>query len=228
MEKNMNYIYEIEAKSKQDAEKKALEVLGLKAEDVSFKPVTSSRGILGLVSRKPSVLRVYPEKKDIPVEANIKGVLLTLVKKMGIQAEVVQTGELDGNLYIELTSQDSGILIGKHGRTLDALQFVLNLMIDSQLRGGKRIMIDVESYRGKRQASLNRLAKSVADRVARSGQSVLLEFMNPYERRIIHLALEDDDRVFTESDGTGVYKRVRVIPQGMDDDRQPDFPDDDE
>lgn len=215
MEKKMNYIYETEGKNRQEAEKKALDILNISPDDVTFEPVNSSSGILGLVSRKPVVLRVFADKKELPIETIIKGVLLTIVKKMDIIADVVATGEMDGNLYIELSSDDSGILIGKHGRTLDALQFLLNLLIDSKLRNGRRIMVDVESYRAKRQQSLTRLAKGVAEKVHRSQQSVLLEYMNPYERRIIHLALETDEHVFTESDGNGVYKRVRIIPRGQ-------------
>ena len=208
----MNYIYEAEGKTKQDAEKKALEVLGVSADQVSFKTVTSGKGFLGIVNKKPAVVRAYVKLDSVPVEVIVRGVVLTVIKKMGLDAEIEAIGELDGNIYISLHSDDSGILIGKQGRTLDALQFLVTLMIDSKYRQGKRIMIDVASYRERRQQRLSRLARAVADRVHKTRQSVLLESMNPYERRIVHLALEHDERVYTKSDGNGVYKRVRIIP----------------
>ncbi len=207
------YIFESQGKNRAEAEEIALETLGLKSGDVDFETVSPGKsGIFGFGSKKPAVVRVVPVEDRVPVEAMIKGVVLTIVAKLGIESEIKSVSEKDGNIYVEITSSDSGILIGKHGRTLDSLQFIVNLLVDSRLRDNRRIMLDVESYREKRQASLERLAKGVASRVARSRQSVALEYMNPYERRIIHLALEDDDRVFTRSDGNGVYKRVRVIP----------------
>lgn len=208
----MNYIFEAEGKNRAEAEQRALDVLSVDASQVKIKPVSVSRGILGFVSKKPVVVRVHPDSDSIPPEAIIRGVLLTLVRKMGMTVEVDAISEIDSNILLELSSDDSKLLIGKQGRTLDALQFILNLMIDSKLRHGKRIMIDVASYRSRRQKRLVRMAKSVADRVAKTRKPVLLEYMNPYDRRIVHLALEDNERVFTKSDGSGVYKRVRIIP----------------
>ncbi len=209
----MNYIYESEGKNRADAEKKALDFLHLDAASVTFKPTTSRKGLLGLVMKKPTVVRVFPNTDSIPLDVVITGVLITLIKKMGMDAEVEKVTEIDSNILIELSSEDSKLLIGKQGRTLDALQFILNLMVDSKQRKGKRIMIDVAEYRSRRQKRLNKLARAVADRVIKTRKPVLLEYMNPYDRRIIHLALEEDNRVFTKSDGNGVYKRVRVIPQ---------------
>ena len=214
----MRFIYEAEGKNRAEAEKAALDALDIKENQVEFEAADGAKtGILSFVSRKPVVLRVYPNE-NTPMGAVIRGVILSMIEKMGIDARVLSVGDVDGNIYVELTSTDSGILIGKHGRTLDALQFLCNLLVDNGIRDNRRIMIDVESYREKRQRSLNRLARGVATRVHRSGQSQILDYMNPYERRVIHLALEDDDRVFTRSEGNGVYKRVRVIPADMVDD----------
>jgi len=207
------YIYESSGKNKAEAEEQALEDLGLDRDEVIFEAVNSGRsGIFGFVSRKPQMVRVFPREGMVSAEKIIEGTLLTIIKKMGIEAQVKQVGEKEGNIYVEIASEDSGILIGKHGRNLDALQFIINLLVDSRVREGRRVMLDVESYREKRKQSLTRLANSVAARVSRSRQSIALDYMNPYERRIVHLALEDDDRVFTKSDGNGVYKRVRIIP----------------
>lgn len=209
----MNYIYESEGKNRAEAEKRALELLNLDPGQVSIRPVGAKKGLLGFVSKKPSMVRVYPESDDIPLEAIVTGVVLTLIKKMGMDAHIDRIYEEEGNLHVNLSSEDSRILIGKQGRTLDALQFILNLIVDNHHRKGKRVMVDIAQYKSRRQKRLIKLAKSIADRVAKTRRSVLLEYMNPYDRRIVHLALEEDERVYTKSDGTGVYKRIRVIAE---------------
>lgn len=212
----LNYIYEIEGKTKTEAESMIMNTLRLKENEVKFVAVetpgsTGKFSFFGISPKKPVLVRAYAASKDVPIEKIIHGVTLTLFKKMGIDVDVVGMGDVDGKLYIELASSDSGIIIGKRGSTLDSIQFLLNLMIDSKLRNGKKIILDIESYRDKREMSLVRLSKSIATSVARSGRPKLLEPMNPYERRIIHMTLQTDDRVFTKSEGTGTYKRVRII-----------------
>jgi spoIIIJ-associated protein len=209
-----NYIFEAEAKSKSDAEELTLKTLRLTSGDLKFEVVDSGKsGFLGITQKKPAVVRAYVANTDIPAEKIIHGVVLTILKKMGIEAEVVGMGDVDGKIYVEISSKESGLIIGKRGSTLDALQFILNLMVDSKIRHGRKIVLDIESYRDKREMSLIRLGKSVASQVSKNGKSKLLEPMNPYERRIIHMALQEDDRVFTRSEGNGTFKKVRVISQ---------------
>ncbi|MCE9501433.1 MAG: KH domain-containing protein [Leptospira sp.] len=209
----LNYIFEAEAKSKSEAEESILKTLRLKDGDLRFETVESGKGgFLGITSKKPAVVRAFAVSKDIPAEKIIHGIVLTLLKKMGLDAEVVGMGDVDGKIYIELSGDESGIIIGKRGSTLDSLQFVLNLMVDSKIRHGRKIVLDIESYRDKREMALKRLSKSVAGSVIRSGKSRLLESMNPYERRIIHMTLQEEEKVFTRSEGNGTFKRVRIIP----------------
>lgn len=209
----LNYIFETEAKSKSEAEEITLKTLRLNDEDVKFEIVDSGKGgFLGITNKKPAIVRAFINSTDIPAEKIIHGITITILKKMGIEAEVVGMGDVDGKIYIELSSDESGIVIGKRGSTLDALQFVLNLMVDSKIRHGRKIVLDIESYRDKREMALKRLGKSIASSVAKTGKSKLLEPMNPYERRIIHMTLQDDSRVFTRSEGNGTFKKVRVIP----------------
>ena len=204
----MNYILEIESRNKSEAQKKASEILGIPEDQLDFE--SEGSGLFGMMARKPVVVRV--KAKESPGdEALIKGVLLTLVYKMGIDAEIEDFEDTEENYVVHIDSEDSGILIGRQGKTLDALQFLLNLLVTPELNEKKRILVDVARYRERRKKKLNKLAKSVADRVAKSGRSVLLESMNPYERRIVHLTLEEDDRVTTRSEGNGLYKRVRVV-----------------
>ncbi len=232
----LNYIFEQEAKSKSEAEELTISTLRLAEGDLKFETVESGKsGFLGLTAKKPAVVRGFVSSKDLPAEKIIHGVIITIMRKMGIEAEVVGMGDVDGKIYIELSSPDSGILIGKKGSTLDSLQFLLNLMVDQKIRHNRKIVLDIESYRDKREMSLIRLAKSVASGVAKSGKSRQLESMNPYERRIVHMALQEDNRVFTRSDGNGTFKKVRVIPakdkhkyKDLEEKKQEHFMEDDE
>lgn len=208
------YLLELEGKARAEAESYALEKLGASREQVDFEASGGSSGLMRLVKRDQGVIRVLPNDKT-PFEVHVRGALLSIVQRLGIDAWVENVGERDENFYVELGSEESGFLIGKHGRTLDAIQFLVNLIVNTRTRKGRRVMVDVESYRDRRHKSITRLAERMAERVARSGRAILLNYMNPYERRIVHLALENDDRVFTESDGNGVYKRVRVIPSSQ-------------
>lgn len=207
----MNYIYEAEGKTKGEAEQMALAALDVKEDEVTFEAVSSGKGFLGIVSRKPTIVRMF--SKTVPVDKVIKGTIITLIRKMGLSVDQVTVVPDEESYLVQIETEDSAILIGKQGRTLDSLQFLMNCMVDSRLRNNKRVVLDVAEYRERRKLRLTKLAKAVADRVARTGQSVLLEWMNPYERRIVHLSLEPDERVTTRSDGNGVYKRVRVLPQ---------------
>ncbi len=207
-----NYIFEAEGKNKSEAEELTLRTLRLEENDLRFETIESGKGgFLGITQKKPAVVRAYVVSKEIPAEKIIHGIVITMLKKLGIDAEVVGMGDIDGKIYIELSSKESGIIIGKRGNTLDSIQFLLNLLVDSKIRHGRKIIVDIESYRDKRELSLVRLGKSVASYVSRTGKSRLLEPMNPYERRIIHMALQKDEKVFTRSEGNGTYKRVRVI-----------------
>lgn len=107
----------------------------------------------------------------------------------------------DGSVTIRLHGDDMGILIGKHGHTLDSLQYLTNLVANKEEKEWTRIIIDVEDYRDCRVETLTRLAKRLADRVRREGEPVSLEPMNPHERKIVHLALQNDRRVETHSEG---------------------------
>lgn len=107
----------------------------------------------------------------------------------------------DGSVVIRLHGDDMGILIGKHGQTLDSLQYLTNLVANKEEKDWTRIIIDVEDYRDRRVETLTRLAKRLADRVRREGEPVALEPMNPHERKIVHLALQNDRKIMTHSEG---------------------------
>lgn len=116
----------------------------------------------------------------------------------------------DGTVTFKLHGVDMGILIGKHGQTLDSLQYLTNLVANKNSVERVRVIIDVEDYRDRRIETLNRLAYRLADKVKRSGERVALEPMNPHERKIIHMALQNDRRVTTLSEGDEPYRHVVI------------------
>ncbi len=147
-------------------------------------------------------------------------ILQNLIDKMGVRGRVVvRSGEdlvEEGEvlpLVLDVTGKDLGILIGRRGETLQALQFLTRLMFSKRLSRWEPVVVDVESYRARRRRSLRRLALRMAERAASSQRLVVLEAMPPYERRIIHLALRDHLEVTTESTGEGEHRRVTIVPR---------------
>lgn len=116
----------------------------------------------------------------------------------------------EGVVTFKLHGSDMGILIGKHGQTLDSLQYLTNLVANKNSAERIRIVIDIEDYRERRVETLNRLAQRLADKVKRTGERVVLEPMNPHERKIIHVALQNDRRITTLSEGEEPYRRVVI------------------
>lgn len=115
-----------------------------------------------------------------------------------------------GSVILKLHGDDMGILIGKHGQTLDALQYLTNLVANKNATCRMHVVIDVENYRDRRVETLTKLAKRLADKVKKSGERVVLEPMNPHERKIIHTALQADRSVTTLSEGSDPYRRVVI------------------
>ena len=118
-----------------------------------------------------------------------------------------------GGPVIDLSGEDSGLLIGRRGQTLQSLQFLVNLIVRNKYGEGVRVVLDVENYRGRRETSLREMATKVASRVVQTSRSITLEPMTPADRRIIHTTLTDHPGVTTESMGVGDDRKVNVIPK---------------
>jgi len=138
-----------------------------------------------------------------------------LIEHMGYSGKVTILYREESKLGLKIESENSSILIGKKGKNLDALQLLANIYAGRQGREDMRIILDSENYRIRREESLVRLAYNVADRVRESRSSVLLEPMNPFDRRLIHTTLNDISDVETKSEGEGLYKQVRVFYRGL-------------
>jgi spoIIIJ-associated protein len=140
--------------------------------------------------------------------------LETLLAKMGCDGKVTIGIREENKIMMMINSLHSGILIGRRGATLDALQLVANVYAGKIGEDDTKIILDAEGYRKRREDSLVRLAKKTADQVRKTRTSKLLDFMNPYERRLIHTSLSSYEDVDTISEGEGLYKQVRVIFKG--------------
>ncbi len=134
-----------------------------------------------------------------------------LLERMGVRAEV--EGFLkEGNLYLEIRGDQGGILIGKHGRTLESIQMLVNRMVNKRLKNAMRVFLDVDDYRKRRADSMVQMALRLGDEAKRTGHSQVAGLLNACDRRIIHLTLKEDPLLKTESIGEGELKRVRIIP----------------
>ena len=172
------------------------------------------------VKEEKAVETVAEPKKEIEItvvtEETMKiceELLMDVLRAMGMEAvEVDSKIDEDGALSIELKGDNMGILIGKRGQTLDSLQYLTNRVANKSQDGYVRVKLDTEDYRRRRKQTLENLAKNIAYKVKRSRKAVALEPMNPYERRIIHSALQGDERVSTHSEGEEPYRRVVITP----------------
>ena len=137
--------------------------------------------------------------------------LMDVTRMMGVEVSVAASTDEEGNVRVDMHGDTLGILIGRRGETLDALQYLTNLAANKGLAEDKvRIIIDVENYRSRREETLRRLALRLADRVRHSGEKIILEPMNRHERKVIHTALQDNRRVVTYSDGEEPYRKVVI------------------
>ena len=166
---------------------------------------------------KKEIEKEKPEIKEVELakveDATIKACeefLYSVMKTMDMEVEIVSKIDEEGALSIEMNGKNMGILIGKRGQTLDALQYLTNRVANKMQDGYVRVKLDTEDYRRRRKETLENLAKNIAHKVKKTRRPVSLEPMNPYERRIIHSALQGDKSVTTHSEGEEPYRRVVV------------------
>lgn len=159
------------------------------------------------VSVKEKELLAKVEDETIRyVEQFVKDTL----KAMDMDVEITSSIDKDGALYVDIKGENMGILIGKRGQTLDSLQYLANRVANKHQSGYVRVKLDTENYRARREETLKHLAKNIAHKVKRNRRPVILEPMNPYERRIIHSTLQSDPYVTTHSEGEEPYRKVVV------------------
>lgn len=178
-------------------------------EDINVTIVDEGKkGFLGFGTKEAKIVVEIKDEKDKKKELALK-FITEVVEKMGITA-TINIKEEEENLYIDIESTDIGIIIGRRGETLDALQYLAGLVVNKKASSWTRVILDASGYRKRREESLIDLAHKKADRVKRTRRKVSLEPMNPQERRIIHTALQDDLMVTTFSEGEEPYRRVVI------------------
>ena len=206
-------VKEFSGKSEKDAISKALEELNLTEEQVRIEVVEKGkRNLFGIGEETPTVIRVYYEEISESL-GEFKSIVADILKYMGITAEVTAKEESGSRIYINVSTEDSGVLIGKKGATLEALQFLVSLIVSKNFGedNERHVILDVDGYRERREETLKHMARQAAQQAKRTRRAVVLEPMSPYERRIIHLELQNDKDVETKSDGEPPYRRVKVF-----------------
>jgi spoIIIJ-associated protein len=197
---------EEEGKTIEEAVESALEKLGANRDEVKVTVLNEgNKKLFGLVS-KPARVRVC--LKEDP-SSTPEGVLRILLDEMGLKAEINSRIE-DGNIYLNVQTPNAGLLIGRRGRTLNAIQHILNCVVNRSSLVKRRVIVDAEQYRERREEVLTNLAHKLASRAKMTGQEVVVEPMNPQDRRIIHLALQNDEEVTTFSRGEGSFRSVII------------------
>jgi spoIIIJ-associated protein len=205
---------EFEGKSTEEAIGNACAHFQVSPDQLEMEIVSvGSAGIFGLGSRRAKI-RAALKQEQYEADTLLpqaREILEQLLEKMQESARVTAEQEGDRiNLHIE--TEDAGLLIGKQGQTLDALQYLVTKILAKQSRKKVRVTIDVEAYRARHNEALANLALKYGEKVKRSGKPVTLNPMNPYDRRIVHLALQGDKDLKTMSRGEGLYKKVVISP----------------
>lgn len=203
----MDYI-EVSAKTVDDAITEACQKLVVTSEKLEYIVVEEgSSGFLGIGAR-PAVIKA---RVKCSVEDNARNFLKEVFDAMGLVVVIdIKYDEINNSMDIDLSGDEMGVLIGKRGQTLDSLQYLVSLVVNKEAEDYIRVKVDTENYRKRRKETLENLAKNIAYKVKRTKRPVSLEPMNPYERRIIHSALQNDRYVTTHSEGEEPFRRIIV------------------
>ncbi|MFI3200017.1 MAG: RNA-binding cell elongation regulator Jag/EloR [Eubacteriales bacterium] len=206
----MDYI-EISAKTLNNAIIDACQQLGITSEKLEYTVISEgSSGFLGF-NAKPFVIHA---KSKSTVLDQAKIFLYEVFAAMNMIVTVdIKMNEDNNTLNIDLSGDEMGILIGKRGQTLDAIQYLTSLVINKGVEDFVRVKIDTENYRKRRRDTLENLARNISYKVKRTKKSITLEPMNPYERRIIHSSLQGDKSISTYSEGDEPYRKVVIAPK---------------
>lgn len=204
----MTYV-ESKGKTVDEAIFNGLEELGLALDEVDIEIVhEGSKGLFGI--GKNALVRLRKKEEEKAAQGAPEEFLNELFKKMGVDAQCAVKEAGEKSIRIEITGKDTAVLIGRRGDTLDALQYLTGLAVNKGKDDYKKIMLDAENYREKREHTLEKLAKRLANTVSKTGKPITLEPMNPYERRILHATLQNNPRVETISEGEEPYRRVVI------------------
>jgi spoIIIJ-associated protein len=200
---------EVSAKTVNDAITEACQKLEVTSDKLEYEVVEEgTSGFLG-IGAKPAIIKARVKSS---IEDTAKDFLRDVFEAMNLTVVVnVAYDEAENTMNIDLNGDEMGVLIGKRGQTLDSLQYLVSLVVNKNVDNYIRVKVDTENYRQRRKDTLENLAKNIAYKVKRTKRPVSLEPMNPYERRIIHSALQNDKYVTTYSEGDEPFRHVVVV-----------------
>ncbi|MGI5920336.1 MAG: RNA-binding cell elongation regulator Jag/EloR [Syntrophomonadaceae bacterium] len=195
-------------KSVDEAIKAGLDELGCDIDDVAIEIIEEpTKGLLGLVGKKPAVVRLTVKEKPDQATCQLVEDILT---KMGIDYRIDSARLEDGIVRINIVGNDMGLLIGRKGETLNSLQFIVGLIVNRNREEKVRVVLDVEDYRKKREESLESLALRLSDKVKKTRKNIIMRPMSSQERRVVHTVLQSDPHVTTYSMGDEPYRKVVI------------------
>jgi spoIIIJ-associated protein len=229
---------EKEAKTVEEAIEKICEELGKKREELEFEVIEEkTRGIFGLMGNKKVKVRatlkgpqesqekerepvrgvqetrgVVGEKPDDETLTFAKMVLEKVLTGIGVPAHVEGRVE-GGTIYLNIRGDGSGLLIGRHGQTLDAIQYIVGRIVGKQQGTKRMVVVDTERYRERRGENLERMARRMGDKAKSMGRAISLQPMSASDRRLVHLALKHDRDIETRSEGEGAMKSIKIVPR---------------
>ena len=199
---------ELRSKSKEEALNKALTELNVSQQDLEVEVLEQPvKGFLGFLGSKEGLYKFTVIEKETDIA---KEFVQTILKNANVDANVSVAQE-NNLIKVDIVGKDAACLIGRRGETLDSIQFLTGLALNKINKDSHmRVLVDIENYRSKREESLMRYANKVAREVAKTKKTKRLDYMNPYERRIMHSALQNDKYVTTYSEGTDPYRRLVI------------------
>ncbi|MGI6328076.1 MAG: RNA-binding cell elongation regulator Jag/EloR [Dethiobacteria bacterium] len=203
---------EVTAKTIEEALEEGIKELGVKKNNVRVEIINEpSQGLLKFLSSKNAKIKLTVLKEP---EEYVKEILENILHIIKLNGKVIVERESEEELFFNISGKELGLLIGKRGSTLNALQYLMNVILHRQFAlAESRVIIDIENYREKRKVTLEQLAKNLASKVMRTKKEVVLEPMTPQERRIIHIALKNNKNVVTYSYGDDPHRKVIISPR---------------
>ena len=212
--------FEFEGKTTEEAIENACRQLKLTKDEIDVEIIEpGSAGIFGLVGgRKAKVKVTTTAEEPEPVEetngvAIAKDALENILTLIPMEGTTVSAAQNDGTIALNIEGDTSGLLIGRKGRTLDALQFIVNKIVNKALEKRTQVVVDSENYRQRRRESLIQMALRMGEKAKNIEKPVVTNLLNPHDRRIVHMALRDDESLDTKSRGESMLKKILIIPK---------------
>lgn len=203
-------VVEKTAKTIDEAVVLALKDMGVSRDDVEIDVIEEpSKGIFGLIGVKPARVKVVLKERHSRRAENL---LNDIFRAMHLEVNM-NIREDEKGVFIDIEGQELGVLIGRRGETLEALQYLVNLSVNKKQEVRKKVIIDIEGYRYRREKTLQKLARKLAEKAKNKGRNIVLEPMSPQERRIIHTALQGRSDIYTFSEGEEPYRKIVISPR---------------